>query len=70
MLSADEQRREHIMLRLRLREGLPIDYLHESGWSQAVQAVLDGLLEQVEDRLVLTDSGRLLADGLVARLWD
>ncbi len=70
VLSADEQRREHIMLRLRLREGLPIDYLHESGWSQAVQAVLDGLLEQVEDRLVLTDSGRLLADGLVARLWD
>lgn len=70
VLTADEQRREHIMLRLRLREGLPLDYLSEAGWSHAVEAVLEGLLEQRNDRLVLTDKGRLLADGLVARLWD
>ena len=70
VLTLDEQRREHIMLRLRLREGLPLDYLSEAGWSKAVEAVVEGLLEQHEDRVVLTDSGRLLADGLVARLWD
>lgn len=70
VLTVDEQRREHIMLRLRLREGLPLDYLSEAGWSKAVEAVLEGLLDQVDDRLVLTDKGRLLADGLVARLWD
>ena len=69
-LTLDEQRREHIMLRLRLREGLPLDYLTEAGWGKAVEAVLEGLLEQHEDRVVLTDNGRLLADGLVARLWD
>ena len=70
VLTLDEQRREHIMLRLRLREGLPLDYLTEAGWGKAVEAVIDGLLEQVDDRVVLTDKGRLLADGLVARLWD
>ncbi len=70
VLTLDEQRREHIMLRLRLREGLPLDYLTEAGWSKAVEAVIEGLLEQVDDRVVLTNKGRLLADGLVARLWD
>ena len=63
---------EEIMLRLRLREGLPLGALSEDGLQEAKQAVLDGLLDSAKfdgDLAVLTFKGRLLADGLVARLW-
>jgi len=63
---------EEIMLRLRLREGLPLGVLSEDGLKEAKQAVLDGLLDSAKfesDLAVLTFKGRLLADGLVARLW-
>ena len=63
---------EEIMLRLRLSEGLPLSALSAVGVDEAKQAVQDGLLdsEQFENGLAaLTFKGRLLADGLVARLW-
>ncbi len=63
---------EEIMLRLRLREGLPLGVLSGDGLKEAKQAVLDGLLDSAKfesDLAVLTFTGRLLADGLVARLW-
>lgn len=66
----DAARREAVMLRLRLREGLPLAVLSATGRSEASRAVAEGLLEQMGERLVLTDQGRLLADGVVARLWD
>ncbi|NBU31598.1 MAG: coproporphyrinogen III oxidase [Actinobacteria bacterium] len=65
--------RENIMLGLRLKTGIPIDSLTDSGVLVANQALAEGLLEPNEfsnGALVLTYQGRLLADGLVARLWD
>lgn len=62
--------REHIMLGLRLREGLSRTHLSESALSQAQIAIAEGFLELSNDRYVLTDYGRLWADALVARLWD
>jgi oxygen-independent coproporphyrinogen-3 oxidase len=63
---------EDIMLGLRLREGLQLTALGQAGLSQAQLAVDEGLLvpeDFAEGRAVLTFQGRLLADGLVARLW-
>ena len=60
------------MLRLRLREGLDLKVLNEAGIAQAKLAVAEGLLEAADfanGMAVLTYQGRLLADGLVARLW-
>jgi hypothetical protein len=59
------------MLELRLAEGLPLDVLDEPGVAEAKVAVSDGLLSQWAfdaGRAVLTDEGRLLADGIVRRL--
>jgi oxygen-independent coproporphyrinogen-3 oxidase len=61
------------MLGLRLRDGLPLSALSEIGRERARDAVARGLLEQAahaEGRAVLTDRGRLLADGLVRDLTD
>jgi len=72
VLYADDIAREDIMLRLRLREGLPLDGLTEQARAEAELAVSEGLLvpEALADgSAVLTFKGRLLADGLVARLW-
>ena len=63
---------EDIMLGLRLREGLPLSALGEAALTQAQQAVSEGLLDPdsfADGKAVLTFQGRLLADGLVARLW-
>ncbi len=63
---------EDIMLGLRLREGLSLSTLGEAALSQAQQAVSEGLLDPdsfADGKAVLTFQGRLLADGLVARLW-
>ncbi len=63
---------EDIMLGLRLREGLALSVLGDSGLTQAQLAVTEGLLDPVSfagGKAVLTFQGRLLADGLVARLW-
>lgn len=71
-LTAEEVQHEEIMLRLRLREGLPLTALADSGLAQAKLAVSQGLLEPEsfdQGTAVLTFQGRLLADGLVARLW-
>jgi len=72
-LSPADIAHEDIMLRLRLREGLDVSRLSTDARSQAALAVSEGLLDAsslLENRAVLTDAGRLLADGLVARLWD
>ncbi|MFR9751529.1 radical SAM family heme chaperone HemW [Nocardia sp. 004] len=68
-LSADERYMERIMLAMRLRAGLPLADLAPSA-APAVTAVLaDGRAQRTgDDRLVLTDRGRLLADGVVREL--
>lgn len=71
VLDAEDRRVERIMLELRVAEGLPVEALDDAGRLAAKQAVEDGLLrdrELREGRCVLTDRGRLLADGVVRSL--
>ncbi|RZU30943.1 anaerobic coproporphyrinogen III oxidase [Blastococcus saxobsidens] len=64
---------EAVMLGLRLRDGLPLTALTDTGRSRAAGAVADGLLDaaaHAAGRAVLTDRGRLLADAVVRDLTD
>ncbi|HYH26743.1 MAG TPA: coproporphyrinogen III oxidase, partial [Blastococcus sp.] len=64
---------EAVMLGLRLRDGLPLTALTETGRRRAAGAVAGGLLEpaaHAAGRAVLTDRGRLLADAVVRDLTD
>ena len=65
----DETRRvERLLLELRLRSGLPLDVLDATGRAGVPEQVGRGLVRVEDDRLVLTDAGRLLADGVVRDL--
>ncbi|WP_092630662.1 radical SAM family heme chaperone HemW [Actinopolyspora mzabensis] len=71
VLDVEDRRVERVMLELRLREGLTTEVLDDAGLAEARRAVTDGLLRDDElraGRCVLTDRGRLLADGVVRRL--
>ena len=59
---------EDVMLRLRLRDGLPMAVLGDGERARAETAIADGLVVLRSDRLVLTDRGRLLADAVVRSL--
>jgi coproporphyrinogen III oxidase-like Fe-S oxidoreductase len=59
-----------VMLRLRLRDGLPVAILSDEERARAETVIGDGLVELHADRLVLTDRGRLLADAAVRTLLD
>ena len=61
---------EQVLLRIRLRDGLPVAVLHPAERRRADAAVAGGLLRLVGQRLVLTDAGRLLADAVVRDLLD
>ncbi|MFC4603159.1 radical SAM family heme chaperone HemW [Rhodococcus kronopolitis] len=65
VLGAEDQHTERVMLTLRLRTGLPTADLSAGELAAAELAVEDGRLVRDGDRLVLTDRGRLLADGVV-----
>ncbi|MFB1297024.1 radical SAM family heme chaperone HemW [Mycobacterium sp. pW049] len=67
-LDAETSHVEDVMLRIRLRTGLPQRLLADSERERADRAVADGLLRARDDRLVLTDRGRLLADAVVRDL--
>ncbi|MGK8525248.1 radical SAM family heme chaperone HemW [Nocardia asteroides] len=70
-LSADERYTERVMLAVRLRTGLSLADLAASAVAAVDRVVADGLaLRTGDDRLVLTDRGRLLADGVVRELLD
>ena len=64
-LTAAERHTERVMLTTRLRTGLPVRELAAAELAVARQRVADGLLTPVGDAFVLTDRGRLLADGVV-----
>ncbi|MBX7455544.1 radical SAM family heme chaperone HemW [Mycolicibacterium sp. 3033] len=59
---------EDVMLRVRLRAGLPTALLDVDERARAARIVADGLLLAEGDVLVLTDRGRLLADAVVRDL--
>jgi oxygen-independent coproporphyrinogen-3 oxidase len=61
---------EDVMLRVRLRDGLPLAMLTEAEQRRAQTSIADGLLALDVDRLILTDRGRLLADAVVRTLLD
>jgi oxygen-independent coproporphyrinogen-3 oxidase len=61
---------EDVMLGVRLRDGLPVAVLGEAERARADTAIEDGLLTLANDRLALTDRGRLLADAVVRALLD
>ncbi|MBA8927584.1 oxygen-independent coproporphyrinogen-3 oxidase [Kutzneria viridogrisea] len=70
-LSAEDRRVERVLLELRLAEGMSVRVLDEAGREQARRCAEEGLLAPealVGGRCVLTDRGRLLADGVVRRL--
>ena len=65
----DETRRvEQVMLRTRLRDGLPLALLDDTGRAAVASLQADGLVELSDDRLELTLRGRLLADAVVRAL--
>lgn len=67
-LDAHTSHVEDVMLRVRLRTGLPARMLTAEERTRAERAVADGLLRADGDSLVLTDRGRLLADAVVRDL--
>jgi putative oxygen-independent coproporphyrinogen III oxidase len=64
---------ESVLLRTRIREGLPISELQGSGRREVAALIADGLIDgaaAVRGRVVLTLRGRLLADAVVRALTD
>jgi putative oxygen-independent coproporphyrinogen III oxidase len=71
VLSPADQGVEDVMLRLRLRSGLPLGVLTATGRAAAARARADGLLDPepyAAGLAVLTIRGRLLADGVARDL--
>ncbi len=70
-LDAETRRVEAVLLRSRVSEGLPTSLLDPAGRTAVAGLIADGLVEgaaAVGGRVVLTRSGRLLADAVVRRL--
>ncbi|ORB76027.1 radical SAM family heme chaperone HemW [Mycobacterium scrofulaceum] len=65
LLDPDALHTEDVLLKTRLRQGLPHDVLDPAERRRAEGAVADGLLVSADDRFVLTPRGRLLADAVV-----
>jgi coproporphyrinogen III oxidase-like Fe-S oxidoreductase len=68
LLGPDEAHTEAVMLSIRMRRGLPVAVLGDAELRRADGPIADRLLTRVADRLVLTDRGRLMADGVVRTL--
>ncbi len=69
-LSASDQRVERVMLELRLADGLPVEVLTATERRRIPDLVARGLTTRADDTLILTRSGRLLADGVIRNLFD
>jgi putative oxygen-independent coproporphyrinogen III oxidase len=67
-LGTDALHTEDVLLKTRLRRGLPLDRLGAGERERAEAVVADGLLVTEGDRVVLTTRGRLLADAVVRTL--
>jgi putative oxygen-independent coproporphyrinogen III oxidase len=73
ILTPSERQTERIMLLTRLATGCPLDELSPAGRAAATAAVADGLADPAAyaaGRVVLTSSGRLLADAVIRGLTD
>ena len=67
-LGADALHTEDVLLKTRLRQGLPLARLGADERERAETLTADGLLGINGDRLILTPRGRLLADAVVRTL--
>ncbi|WP_375484198.1 radical SAM family heme chaperone HemW [uncultured Mycobacterium sp.] len=67
-LDAEALHTEDVLLKIRLRRGLPLHLLDAAERERAEAAIADGLVVTEDERLVLTDRGRLLADAVVRTL--
>ncbi|MFQ6396706.1 radical SAM family heme chaperone HemW [Nocardia sp. KC 131] len=67
-LTPGEQHTERVMLTVRLRTGLPLNELAHTETATVDRIIADGLATRTDDRLILTNRGRLLADGVVRDL--
>ncbi|WP_338891261.1 radical SAM family heme chaperone HemW [Rhodococcus sovatensis] len=65
LLTAEDRHLEELMLKIRLRTGLPADALADAERVAADKVVADGLMVVEGASYVLTDRGRLLADAVV-----
>lgn len=65
LLTAEDRHLEELMLKIRLRTGLPADVLAPDELLAADQVVADGLMAVEGGSYVLTERGRLLADAVV-----
>ena len=65
LLSAADRHTEALMLGLRLRDGVPLSWIEPAGHEVVDTFVDRGLLHRIDDRVALTDAGRLLADGII-----
>ena len=63
-LSELERHEEAIMLGLRLKEGIPREWIGQRAQGVVDKHAREGLLE-VGERVAVTDAGRLLADGII-----
>jgi oxygen-independent coproporphyrinogen-3 oxidase len=70
VLAADDRHVEDVLLGIRLRDGLALDQLRPDERQRVDAVVAEGLVTVVAGRLVLTDRGRLLADGVVRSLLE
>ena len=70
VLTTEQRRSERVLLELRLADGLDRGLLTTSEQERVPHLVARGVLEQHAGALVLTRSGRLLADGVVRDLLD
>jgi oxygen-independent coproporphyrinogen-3 oxidase len=71
LLTAEDRHVEDVMLRVRLRDGLPLAALDDAGRAGAARALATGLLDAAayaEGTVRLTLRGRLLADAVVRDL--
>ncbi|WP_115686062.1 radical SAM family heme chaperone HemW [Corynebacterium senegalense] len=63
-IGAEERHFEDIMLGLRLRRGVPREWIAPGAWGVVDKHARAGLLT-VGERVAVTDRGRLLADGII-----
>jgi putative oxygen-independent coproporphyrinogen III oxidase len=68
LLSEEDRHVERVLLELRLDTGLALDVLDDAGRAAVPDLVGRDLVTVQRDRLVLTQQGRLLADGVVRDL--
>jgi oxygen-independent coproporphyrinogen-3 oxidase len=70
VLTPADQQVERLLLGIRLRDGLPIEFLDKRQQEMIAGQISSGLLVPCGSSVQLTSKGRLLADAVVRDLLD